>query len=753
MGRTGSVPPESQAPEVGPDLVVSPPRDGRKGGSMSTSRSTWMMLSLPVVLLLISLGVRSGHAEEKTPWQLEARVPASTLAYIAINDVGSLSERIGNTALGKMMQEPEMQEFLKPITDYFTAMMDEAAAAGPGQGGPVPPVVMELFKQLQGLKGQVGFALLDVSAETGKPSLVASLDFGEAVGDFITFLNRVRKEVDPAGEHIKSSERDGRTWWSIDEGNMPVTATTFGSTFVIGTDAPTVQAAIAAPGAQSLATSSAYTKTLARMGSHDPSLMIYGNVARALNRFGSQMGGQAGGMVKLLGIDAIQSAAYGLAFVGDGFRDSMVVYAPNATHGIFSLIRGRPYTGEAVPFVPKDAVYYSEGAIDTEGLVSNIRKFAAEIDPGAEQELAQGLDHLRQALGVDVEKDVVAQLEGSMASYVSMPMTGGLFPEFVFMMKMKDAAVAQQNMERLANGIAGMVNEGGHAICSVESRTYREKPLYLFHLQAARGSNVIPFTPTWSFMGDWMMVSLVPHTMKELVLRSSMTGENLSASVEFQRLVKHKPGHASFVTYYDTAAIMGLLYDTAVPVLQTALKPNMLPREMPPLDFSKLPAARTMKPYMHSMAAFTTMDDEGLAVSVQGPFPMIFGQIALMAGMWTATMGLQRSSMRSRPMVPRIDEDTQNRRNVLLLHSRTLNRAIKAFTKTHGRLPKNLAELTSTAGGMTPALRYVPKDAWNRNYVYRLESSGYRIFSTGPDGIADTGDDVTLGPEDTIKVR
>ncbi len=707
---------------------------------------------LPVALVVLTLTLRTGHAEEKAPWRLEARIPGTTLAYLGVNDIGSLSEKLGNTSFGRMMQEPEMQEFLKPLTDFAQSMMDDAASAAPGQGGPVPPMLMDFFKQLQGLKGQLGIALLDLSQETGTPSLVASLDFGGNVGDFVTFLNRVRGEVDPGGEHIKSTERDGRTWWTLDGGDVPIVATTFGSAFVIGTDEATVTQTIASPGAESLASSAAYTKTLARMGGHSQSLMLYGNVAEVMGRFGSQMGKQAGGMMKLLGVDTIHAAAYGMAFVEEGFRDSVVVYAPNPTHGIFSLIRGRPYAGEAAPFVPKDAVYYSEGAFDVEGLMSNIRKFAAEIDPGAEQEFSQALDHLRQALGVDVEKDVINQLDGSMASYLSMPMTGGLFPEFVFMLKMKDAAVAQQNMERLANGIAGMVNESGEAICSVESRTYHDKPMNLFHLQAARGRDVLPFTPTWSFMGDWMMVSLVPHTMKELILRSRETGESITASPDFQSLLKHKPDHASFVTYYDTASIMGLIYDTAVPLLQTAVKPNMMPREMPPLDFSKLPAARTMKPYMHSMAAFTTMDDEGLAVSVQGPMPMIMGQMVFMAGLGAATFAVRSRSWQSRErdVMNDVTEEEIDRVAKSMHDGNTFMRAIKAFTKLHGRLPKSLSELTQASQGQKPILRYIPRDYWNRSYVYRLKDGSYDIYSMGQDGIEGTKDDDHVAPMGTI---
>ena len=36
----------------------------------------------------------------------------------------------------------------------------------------------------------------------------------------------------------------------------------------------------------------------------------------------------------------------------------------------------------------------------------------------------------------------------------------------------------------------------------------------------------------------------------------------------------------------------------------------------------------------------------------------------------------------------------------------------------------------------------VPKDPWGNDYVYRRSGTGHVLFSSGPDGIAGTGDDV-----------
>ena len=62
--------------------------------------------------------------------------------------------------------------------------------------------------------------------------------------------------------------------------------------------------------------------------------------------------------------------------------------------------------------------------------------------------------------------------------------------------------------------------------------------MHLFEMQEVRGDDVIPFTPTWVMLDDWMIMTLVPHAMKEVVLRAEMptTGGGLAAQEDFRSL-------------------------------------------------------------------------------------------------------------------------------------------------------------------------------------------------------------------------
>jgi len=72
--------------------------------------------------------------------------------------------------------------------------------------------------------------------------------------------------------------------------------------------------------------------------------------------------------------------------------------------------------------------------------------------------------------------------------------------------------------------------------------------------------------------------------------------------------------------------------------------------------------------------------------------------------------------------------------------------ALEIYKMDTGSYPKELSTLMIDSNGKGPYLMKPPKDAWGRDYVYRLESGGegYELFSLGPDSIEGPKDDVKL---------
>ncbi|MDA1193662.1 MAG: hypothetical protein O2894_00605 [Planctomycetota bacterium] len=505
-------------------------------------------LSALALLAALLFALPKGYSEPRNGWRLEARVPATTLGLVTLEDVGGMSARMQNTALGGLFQEPEMKAFMAPIEAAGQDMLD-AGEEGPfGEAG---PMLVRVLKQLEGLRGQIAVAVVDMDMESEKPRLVASLDFGPHIKDFVTFVQTLRAELDPEGENIQEFERDGRLYWSVDEG-MPVIATTADTAFVLATDEGLLASVLAGTVEKPLSTSDGFRAVRTKSGGEDLAFFAFANMPAIAARLVEVMDDEGMRMARHLGLDTIHGIGYGMAFVGDGFMDSFVVHAPGAEHGLVPLVSMPAFKSQALKFVPEKAFYYEEGSADLTALLPRMRTLIEGIEPGMSEQLDEGLAHVNEAIGVDLEKEILAGLAGPSAWYMTMPESGGLYPELALFLKAKDPAAYERVLERAMAGLAGMLTEEGEVIASTRVLEYRGQRLHLLDLQAAQGDDVIPFTPTWTLLDGWWVITLVPHAMKEVVLRhGSQTGGGLAAQEDFQALMRVMPETAGAMSYLD----------------------------------------------------------------------------------------------------------------------------------------------------------------------------------------------------------
>jgi hypothetical protein len=724
---------------------------------------------IPRLLCLLAFLVilPTGHTEERKGWHLEHRVPASVLGMVSLEDVGGWEARFQKTALSGIWRDPEMKAFMQPILDGLEEML---ASDEEGPLGEYSELVHGALKQLEGLEGQVSVAIYDVDMEDGIPQGVASLDFGPNVGAFAEFLERMRAKLDPDSEVVKKFKRDGRTWWQLQK-RMPLTATTFDTAFVIATDVTLLEGVMAGTVEHSMGASADYQTVHGRAGGEELAVFAYANVPAISDLLMPKLEEEQRKMANALGLDTVKAAAYGMAFRGDGFMDSMILHAPAATHGIVPVLKMPAFQPRALPYVPANAFWYEEGACNYNEMVPNLRRLAKAVDEEMAAEMDRWLQKSSDAVGVDLEKDVLGGLAGGAASYMAMPQTGGLYPELAMMMQVSDPAAYEQVFQRFARGVAGMLSEEAGILASTREMEYRGHRLHLFEMQAARGDDVIPFTPTWTMIDDWMVITLVPHAMKEIILRAQMpeTGGGLAAQEDFRTLQDVLPEGAGAMSYFDLQAVLNLLYDTAVPLLQTAVKPNMLGDAVPfAMDWAQLPAARTVRPFLRSLGVFSTWNADGISIQVHSPLPMV-GLLAPLAGVAVPFLMVGRTTSRQSLMIelesplpggpPQIDPRMPEPKDPRLdgpevvgmgpearqahADARMLSSYVRAFLLSEKRLPTGLDELVEQ-----DILSSLPRDPWGNSYALRVtngKTRRFQITSAGPDGVWGTDDDIAVG--------
>ncbi len=224
----------------------------------------FVLVTSTFAALAALLPVRT-RAADLAPIRLETLVSGKSLAFASVEQVGSLGTRFKATALGKMLDDPEMKGFAAPVAEDLKKLMQDKDGKS---GLPIPPMALELLGKLTGLEGQAAVALVDVADH--KPVLAACLDFGGHLSDFVTFLTRVKD--DPSGDKppLQSKEEGGHTWWTMGDPEHPeVFATTLGTALFVSTDRAWLAAtatANLAPVDGSLAASAPFQRVRAASG-------------------------------------------------------------------------------------------------------------------------------------------------------------------------------------------------------------------------------------------------------------------------------------------------------------------------------------------------------------------------------------------------------------------------------------------------------------------------------------------------------
>jgi hypothetical protein len=672
--------------------------------------------------------------------RLENLVPDRSLAFFSFEDVGSWGKKLEETAIAKMMKEPEMQGFLKPIREDL-----EKLTKGEGGRSPLPPIVFEVLKQLEGLSGRVAVALVDVVEQHG-PVLAATLDFGTHLQDFVAFARRMAAEAAKDGAPIVSEEREGKTWWTFGGGNGPtVTATAVGTSFLISTDATWLQSAAATGGATinaPLGASPAFQASRKSAGGDGLLAFVHANVPAILTKV--NLHGEAKRIADALGADTVRSASYGISFKGDGFVESIVLDAPKADHGLVPLLVTKPVSHAALDMAPSTAFYFTESSAPLSTLVPKVREIVGKIDPDALRQMEEVLTKVRDSIGVDLEKDVLAGLADEMALYMAVPETGGLYPELALSFKVKDPAAFEGVMERTVQGIAGAVAEGERVTVTPRTIEYRGKRLHVVDLGSKR-RKMVPFAPTWAILGDRLVMTMVPHAMKEIVLRTELGNPSggLKAQEDVQSLLRTAPENSTGWVYVDLQAAMNLLYDTGVPLLQTIAKPEVMKIPVR-LDWAQLPPARVMRPYFRSFAEYVTGDEAGLRVQIRGPLPMMLPMIAVSAAMPM----LMTRTHRAGGFAPEMEIPRGGGGGGADFAMLEVNAAVRLYFSDNGRLPATLDELTKSSPKTDrPYLERLPKDRFGHDFGYDRTGDGgddYSIKSAGADGVFGTEDDVVF---------
>ena len=334
-------------------------------------------------------------------------------------------------------------------------------------------------------------------------------------------------------------------------------------------------------------------------------------------------------------------------------------------------------------------------------------------------------------------------LSDDLSYYVGMPETGGLYPEVDVSLGVKDPAAFEKAAQKAVDGLLQTAGKDEHVTGRQRVVEWHGKRLYMVELQGVRRRDMVPFTPTWAILDGRWVITLVPHAMKELILRTEQGGKGLADQEDVVSILRSAPEKATSLGYVDLQALLTLLYDTAVPLLQTAAKPNLLHAPVR-LDWSMLPPTRAVRPYFRSMGTHTHVEGDAFVAQMDSPMGYML-PIAMAAGVGMVAMKARSRAFEEVTAMPEVT--SESRAPVADLQVQSLADPVRGYVAAHGKLPGSLEQLTQETdpGTGRPWLDRIRRDPWGGEYAFTVLDAAkgtFEVRSVGADGTPNTLDDV-----------
>ncbi|MHC4134881.1 MAG: hypothetical protein ACYS0K_07850 [Planctomycetota bacterium] len=519
-------------------------------------------------LLVLCLVFGFAHAQEQAPapQDLASLLPAETLLVCEGNDLGGMDRWARETALGRLWSDPEVQHFAQGLVKSIAPAFE--AANGPlGIVG----LTMEDLRGIRARRG--GFAVVDASLKDGGLHL-----------DLVLFAE-FRKGADKARKVVQALQQAAQTFAAVPFEEVRIRDKTVwraqvqawqvflwmeGARLLVTTQRARMDQmllALQSGNAQSLRASARYAKIRARMGAGHFAFFMYADVPRIVAR-AKQAATRLGEgedvaefeeVWRKLGLNAMESVAVADIPSGTGFRTELAVTFEER-RGVFALAQpGRPGNRFA-RYAPAHSLIYGAERFDLavflDALLGLTEAFGVHDDVDALVQRANA------ALGVDLRQDVAAALGTEWAGYLARPPEGGLIPDYAMFVTVRDRARLEKALETIAARLPALAEAGG-VVVRVNEAHFRGVRIRFLELSQGNG-DPIPVAPAWALTDDFLVLALVPQTVKHALLEK----RSLQGSDEFRTLLRRIPQSAVSHTYVDMKGVVAWIYNTAVPVLQ-----------------------------------------------------------------------------------------------------------------------------------------------------------------------------------------
>jgi hypothetical protein len=162
-----------------------------------------------------------------------------------------------------------------------------------------------------------------------------------------------------------------------------------------------------------------------------------------------------------LGLGTLKRVVWTGGFDGKEWSTRAFVDAPEPRAGLVkALLDSRPLSDETLAAIPKTATMAAAGHLDLAGLLGTIREMVKKIDTDTSAGFEMGLDQIKQALGMDLQADILQTLGDEWAIYSDPNSGGNGMLGITVVNHLRDAGKADKALTQLEQLLNGMMKEG-----------------------------------------------------------------------------------------------------------------------------------------------------------------------------------------------------------------------------------------------------------------------------------------------------
>jgi len=599
-----------------------------------------------LLLLPFLLAAPAVRAAPETSPELSALVPAETLALVECNDLDGKGRFGEETAIGKLLAEPDVRFFLRKLKESL-----KTAYAGNARD---PLAMLGLAPEdFDGIVfRRVGLAIVGVSIDTRQVDAVLYLET-RAGGDKVGRILQGLRQAAETFTQVQFTETDvrGRKVVATTVRGHELCVAAQGDRFVLTTRRARMEEVLKAIDEghpAPLSASPRVTRLKERMGAVRNAIFGYADapaigrlVADALRYAGPDVAKEPARIVRALGLDAVDAVAFADVPEGDGFRTEGAVLLKER-RGIFALASTTPPSQRFAAMTPPDALVYGAETCDLALLWDGIVKLAGGIDADLGAKLERGAREVGAVLGLDLRKDLLEALGTEWSGYVAWPPGGGLLPDVVLFATVRD----RERLVKTLDAIADKAREfrgRGTTVTTTGRTEFRGTEIRFLEMTDKKGEPR-PFAPAWAVGEDFVVFGLCPQTVKHALVAKGpapdavmLEARGLLGGVGFQRLLAAAPKNAVGVKYIDLGRVMTWLYAAGAPLLQVTQ--GAINRQLQMvgvrLNFEDLPTADVIARHLSGMLSYMAVDDDCIRVGYVSQIgaPLVAVPVVAFAGL------------------------------------------------------------------------------------------------------------------------